>query len=271
MPPVLIVAGTLAGWEALVRVFDVKPYLLPAPTRIAGRIVSDWPIIYDNFLVTLEEIALGFMLAVVVSMILGTLIAHWGAFRRGVYPLVIASQTVPIIAIAPVLVIWFGYSIVPRVLVTALIAFFPLVVNVVTGFRAVEREFADFFRSLEATPVQMFFKLSLPSAMPYIFAGLKISITLAVIGATVSEWIGAEKGLGSLIFRDTSQLDTVRVFAAIVMLSVCGIGLFSLVALIERVALPWRYSDQAIGFWSRLVPQRLLQPIRAAVTMEKET
>ncbi len=271
MPPVLIVAGTLAGWEALVRVFDVKPYLLPAPTRIAGRIVSDWPILYDNFLVTLEEIALGFMLAVVVSMILGTLIAHWGAFRRGVYPLVIASQTVPIIAIAPVLVIWFGYNIVPRVLVTALIAFFPLVVNVVTGFRAVEREFADFFRSLEATPVQMFLKLSLPSAMPYIFAGLKISITLAVIGATVSEWIGAEKGLGSLIFRDTSQLDTVRVFAAIVMLSVCGIGLFCLVALIERVALPWRYSDQAIGFWTRLVPQRLLQPIRAAVTMEKET
>ena len=138
LTPALILLAVLAAWEALTRLRDIKAYILPSPSGIVRRLWTDWPTLFSNFQVTLSEMLLGFGLAFVVAMTLGILIAHSGAFRRGLYPFVIASQTVPVIAIAPVLIIWFGYNILPRVLVTTLLAFFPLTVNTVTGFQAVE-------------------------------------------------------------------------------------------------------------------------------------
>jgi len=258
--PGFVLLGLLIAWEAAVRVFSVRTYILPPPSGIIERLIADWPLLASNLHATLVVIGLGFLLAILISLILGILIAHSNTFRRGVYPLVIASQTIPVIAVAPVLVIWFGYNIVPRVLITALIAFFPLTVNVVTGFRSVDRETIDFVRSLGASRLQVFLKVSIPTAMPFIFAGLKVSATLAVIGATVSEWMGADRGLGNLIFVDTSQLHTVRVFASIALLSACGITLFCLIVLIERLSLPWHYSDQAIGIRLRVMPGRARRP-----------
>ncbi len=245
LAPALILLGVVAAWEGYTRLRDIKSYVLPSPSLILRRLLGDWPVLFPHLQITLIEILLGFGLAFVVAMTTGILLAHSAAFRRGVYPLVVASQTVPVIAIAPVLIIWFGYNIVPRVLVTALIAFFPLTVNTVAGFLAVDSELINFFRSLNATRTQIFFKLSLPTALPFIFAGLKVSATLSVIGATVGEWIGTDRGLGHLIVLDTAQLDTPRVFASIALLSLSGIVLFLAISLLEWIALPWRHGQQA--------------------------
>jgi ABC-type nitrate/sulfonate/bicarbonate transport system permease component len=245
LAPALVVAALIGIWELVVSEFDVKPYVLPAPSAIARSTVDNWHILFPNLRVTMKEMLLGFSLAAAVGIALGTLIAASPIFRRSVFPLVIASQTVPVIAIAPVLVIWFGYDILPRVLVTALIAFFPLTVNTVAGLRSVDPELIRLFRSLEASRTQIFRKLTFPSGLPYIFAGLKVAATLSVIGATVGEWVGADKGLGYQIVTDTAQLETTRVFASIFLLSLSGIALYLLVTAVEWVSLPWRHSVRA--------------------------
>jgi NitT/TauT family transport system permease protein len=162
-------------------------------------------------------------------------------------------HTVPVIAIAPILIIWFGYNIWPRIIVTALISYFPMVVNIVAGFAAVEPELVAFFRALNADRFQTFFKLALPTALPSIFAGLKITSVLAVIGATVSEWIGADRGLGHLIAEDTSQFDTPRVFASIAVLSLVGVTMFAVVGVVEWLALPWQHVQRKTPLWTRFV------------------
>jgi ABC-type nitrate/sulfonate/bicarbonate transport system permease component len=245
LAPALVIVALTGIWQLVVRGFDVKPYVLPAPTSIVREAVTSWRILLPNLRVTATEMLLGFGLAAGVGISLGTLIASSPIFRRSVLPLVIASQTVPVIAIAPVLVIWFGYDILPRVLVTALIAFFPLTVNTVSGFRAVDPELIRLFRSLNASRVQIFRKLTFPSGLPYIFAGLKVAATLSVIGATVGEWVGANRGLGYQIITDTAQLETARVFASILLLSLSGIALYLIMAAVEWVSLPWRYSVRA--------------------------
>ena len=270
LAPALIFFGVLAAWEILTRFLDIKPYLLPSPILIVQTVASEWPILFSNYRVTLSEILLGFVLAFIVAMTLGILIAHSPTFRRGVYPLIIASQTVPMIAVAPVLIIWFGYNIIPRVLVTALIAFFPLTVTTVTGFKAVEADEVNLFRSMNGTRTQIFFKLSLPTALPFIFAGLKVSATLCVIGATVGEWIGADRGLGHLIVLDTAQFDTPRVFASILLLSCSGVALFLIISLIERIALPWRHSEQAPDYLSLFLPWRHSHASKTAATIPRK-
>jgi ABC-type nitrate/sulfonate/bicarbonate transport system permease component len=215
--------------------------VLPTPSAIAAKIFQDRAIIFAQLEVTLFEVGAGYALAAVVAFCLGVVIVYSNAFRRGVLPLIVASQTIPVIAIAPVLVIWFGYNYVPRVLITALVAFFPLTVSIVTGLQMVELEFINFFRSLNASAVQIFLKLRLPAALPNIFAGLKVATTLAVIGATISEWVGANAGLGYLMAQDTAQLNTTRVFASLVVLGLCGMAFFGIVSLLERLFMPWVY------------------------------
>jgi ABC-type nitrate/sulfonate/bicarbonate transport system permease component len=234
-------AGILLAWETLVRVLDVQRFVLPPPSDIITELVSDRGIIFSQLQVTLFEIVTGYLLAVVVGICLSVLIVYSQAFRRGVLPLIVASQTVPIIAIAPVLVIWFGYNYVPRILITALVAFFPLTVSMVTGLQSVDREVVSFFRSLNASEFQIFFKLRFPAALSNIFAGLKVATTLAVVGATISEWVGAGAGLGYLMAQDTQQLNTTRVFASLVVLGLCGMGFFGIVSLVERLSMPWVY------------------------------
>jgi NitT/TauT family transport system permease protein len=229
----------IAAWEAAVWAFDVAVYVLPAPSRIVREIFVQHEIILGHLEVTLIEILSGYALAALVGFVLSILIVYSKPFRRGVLPLIVASQTIPVIAIAPILVIWFGYNVAPRIIITALVAFFPLTVAFVTGLERLEREFIDFFRSLNASGVQIFLKLRLPAALPNIFAGLKVATTLAVIGATISEWVGASAGLGYLMAQDTQQLNTTRVFAALVVLGIVGMLFFALVGLIEKLSMPW--------------------------------
>jgi ABC-type nitrate/sulfonate/bicarbonate transport system permease component len=239
--PVALMLLILAGWELLVRLLGVPTFVLPTPSAIAAKIFQDRAIIFAQLEVTLFEVGAGYALAAVVAFCLGVVIVYSNAFRRGVLPLIVASQTIPVIAIAPVLVIWFGYNYVPRVLITALVAFFPLTVSIVTGLQMVELEFINFFRSLNASAVQIFLKLRLPAALPNIFAGLKVATTLAMIGATISEWVVANAGLGYLMAQDTAQLNTTRVFASLVVLGLCGMAFFGIVSLLERLFMPWVY------------------------------
>ena len=177
-----------------------------------------------------------------VGFCLSVLIVYSAAFRRGVLPLVVASQTIPVIAIAPLLVIWFGYNSIPRIIITALVAFFPLTISFVTGLQAIEPAFINFFRSLKANEFQIFTKLRFPAALPNVFGGLKVATTLAVIGATIGEWVGASAGLGYLMAQDTAQLNTTRVFASLVVLGAFGMA-FLCCRRVDRAV------EHALGLW----------------------
>lgn len=251
--PLLLMMTILGAWEVLVRLLEVPAFVLPPPSEIGVTIVEDGSIIFGQLKVTLFEILTGYLLAAVVGFCLSVVILYSNAFRRGVLPLIVASQTIPIIAIAPILVIWFGYNYVPRILITALVAFFPLTVSMVTGLQVLDKEFVNFFRSLNANEFQTFLKLRLPAALPNIFAGLKVATTLAVIGATISEWVGASAGLGYLMAQDSAQINTTRVFASLVVLGLCGMTFFGSVGLIERLCMPWVYGrlDRRWLVWRR--------------------
>jgi ABC-type nitrate/sulfonate/bicarbonate transport system permease component len=240
LAPALVLLVFLAAWQFLPPALGVETFILPTPTRIAQQLVDDWSLLWPALLVTLKEILLGFALAFLIAMVLGFLVAHSRVINRAIYPLLVASQTVPVIAIAPVFIIWFGYGTTPKVIITALICFFPLTVNTVAGYAAVDPDARMLFRAHDATRFQTFRMLSLPSALPSIFAGVKISVTLSVIGATIGEWVGSEAGLGYVILQASSQIITARVFAAITLLSLTGIALFVIATIVERIMLPWR-------------------------------
>ena len=191
---------------------------------------------------TLLETLVGFGLALAAGLLVGALVDASPVLRRAVYPLVVASQTVPIPAIAPLLLIWFGYGLLPKVLVTALIGFFPIAVNTVDGLRATDRDVLDLLRSLGAGGWGRFRLAKLPSALPFVFSGAKVAVAVCVIGAVFGEFVGSSAGLGYLINRSRAQFLTDRVFACLVLLAMIGIGLFALVSLAERLLLPWRRS-----------------------------
>lgn len=240
LAPASLLLVFFLGWEAAVHVYDVSVYVLPPPSAVLESLWVDRSLLAPEMLVTLQEILLGFGLAFATAMTLGFLLSHSVVLNRTLYPLLVASQTIPVLAIAPVLLIWFGYGMLPKVIVTALIAFFPLTVNTVTGFASVDPEMRTLFRAYRGGRWQTFRKLTLPWALPFIFAGVKISITLSVIGATVGEWIGADAGLGFVIVQSGSQLATPRLFAALTLLSLMGIVLFVLAVILERLVVPWR-------------------------------
>lgn len=238
--PALVIVVVLALWQIVPPALGVQKYILPTPFDIAQQLGKDWHLLWPNLLVTLSEILLGFALAFVVAMLLGFVIAHSAVAKRAIYPLLVASQTVPVIAIAPIFIIWFGYGILPKVIITALICFFPLTVNTVAGYASVDPDTRMLFKAYGTGRLTTFRLLTLPSALPSIFSGVKISITLSVIGATIGEYVGSQQGLGYVIVQASGQIITTRVFASIALLSFMGIALFLIVSLVERIAMPWR-------------------------------
>ncbi|MCC6313798.1 MAG: ABC transporter permease [Thermomicrobiales bacterium] len=227
-------------WEAVVRVLAVPNWLLPPPSAVAIALVEDRALLLANARVTLAEVLTGFALALVVGLALAIAIDSSPTLDRALYPLVVASQTVPIPAIAPLLLIWFGYGLLPKVLVTALVGFFPIAVNAVDGLRSADRETLAMLRAFGADRRQQFRLVRMPSALPAIFSGARIAIAVCVIGAVFGELVGSNAGLGYLMIRAIAQFRTERVIAAIVLLSLMGVGLFLAVSLVERWAIPWR-------------------------------
>jgi ABC-type nitrate/sulfonate/bicarbonate transport system permease component len=198
------------------------------------------------------EVVLGFMAGLTVGLVLANGIAYSRIVERAVYPIVIASQTIPVIAIAPLLLIWVGYGLAPKIIVVALICFFPISVNTVDGLRSVDPGMVNMMRTLGASRWQIFTKLQVPSSLPQMFSGIKIGVTFSVIGAVIGEWVGASAGLGYLMTYSQPLFLTARVFAAIAVLSAMGIGLFALATLVERLALPWYYAEKRARGGERL-------------------
>ena len=240
LPALIIVLGILVVWEAYVRIFDVQTWLLPAPSAIGVALVEDAGLLRRHAGVTLSEIIVGFGLALVSGVLLAAAIGISRTLERALYPFIIASQTIPIIVIAPMLLIWVGYGLAPKVIVVALISFFPIVVNMVDGLKSVDRDMVNLMRTLGANRRQIFLKVQVPTSLPYLFSGMRVAIAVSVIGAVIGEWVGSSEGLGYLMLRSKPQFLTERVFASIVILSVMGIGLFGSIGIIQRFAIPWQ-------------------------------
>lgn len=245
--PLALLAGLVLLWQAVVAVTDAPTWLLPAPVDVARALVEDRALLWENALVTLQEVLIGFALAVTAGVSCGIAIARSPLLDRALYPLIIASQTVPVPAIAPLLLVWFGYGLLPKVLVTALVGFFPLVVNTVEGLRSTDRDVVNLLRAFGASPGRIFRLAELPSAMPAIFTGARIAVAICVIGAVFGELVGAKAGLGYLLTRSIAQFETPRMVAAIFLLALMGSALFALVGLAERLVLPWRRYVTASG------------------------
>ena len=236
---VLLGLGVILVWQAVTFFFSIQRWLLPSPWEVLRTLFSSRALIARHTWVTAEEALIGFVAAVAVGFVLAVVIANWRLAERALYPYVIASQAIPIIAIAPVLVVWFGFGLLPKVIVIILITFFPVAVNTVDGLRNVDPEMMTLMRSLGASRWQIFRMVQLPSALPLFFSGAKIAAAVSVIGAILGEWVGATEGLGYLITRSSAQFLTARVFAAVLVLSLMGIALFYIVSCIERLATPW--------------------------------
>ena len=242
--PALLLLFFLVLWQAAVAVFALPHYILPSPILVFQTLGQSWEILLFHAGRTLVEVLAGFGAALAAGFVLAVGITYSRALRRALYPLVIASQTIPVIAIAPLLVIWFGYDMMPKVVMTALIAFFPVVVNTVDGLEATDPDLLDLMRLLQADWWQIFRKARFPAALPFIFSGLKIAAAISVIGAVIGEWVGADRGLGFLMIRANAQLRTDLIFASIVILSAMGILLFLAVCALERISMPWERGNE---------------------------
>jgi NitT/TauT family transport system permease protein len=239
--PTLLIVALLVIWQLVTSLTSVvEPYILPKPTDIVARIFDSPGLLWTNTRVTLVETLVGFAIGVAVGVGLAIPITYSRTARNALYPLIIASQAVPKVAIAPLLVVWLGLGMTPKLAVVALMVFFPVVVTAAEGFGSVDRSLLDLLRSVHASEWQIFRRVRLPHALPQLFSGLKIGITLAVVGAVVGEWVGADSGLGYLILHANTLLDTTLLYAALAVLVAMGVVLFTLVEVAERLLLPWR-------------------------------
>ena len=240
LPMVLLVLLGLF-WEAAVHFFNIPVYILPGPWKILRVMWQRTDLLAFHALVTLTEISLGFAVALVLGLTLALLIYSSRILERAFLPLIISSQTIPVFAIAPLLILWFGYGIGSKVVMTAIIVFFPIVINTVEGLKSADPDTVSLLRILEATPAQVFFKVRIPQALPFVFSGIKIGVAVSVIGAVIGEWVGAREGLGYLMIHANAQLQVELVFASIFWLSILGMSLYGLVAVTERALVPWRH------------------------------
>jgi NitT/TauT family transport system permease protein len=238
---VLVFLGLLVVWQVVVKVFDVSTILVPAPTAVADSLVDGFQdgSLVTHSLVTLKEILIGFGIAVGSALVSAVLITQFRAVERVLFPLLILTQTIPKVAMAPLLIVWFGIGISSKVLTVALIAFFPLLINAVLGFRSAAHEQVEMLRSFGASRTQVMRHLQIPSALPHIFAGLEVAVILSVTGAVVAEFVGSSEGLGYLIQASNFTLDVARTFAVIVVLSAIGIALHAIVVQLGKWLVFW--------------------------------
>ncbi|HEX6752274.1 MAG TPA: ABC transporter permease [Solirubrobacterales bacterium] len=244
--PALLIAGLVGIWQiaastgAIADVLNLDPILIPSPAEIATALWDNRSLVAENAWVTLKEIFFGFLIGLAVGLAFGFLLRPFETLRLTFYPLIVASQAIPIIVFAPILVVWFGYGIGPKLAVVALVCFFPIAVATADGLRAVDLQAVKMMRTLDASRRQLLWRLEMPTALPFTFSGAKIGVTFAPIAAVFGEWVGSDSGLGHLILQDNAQLNTARVFAAALVLSAIAIGLYGLVALAERRVVTWR-------------------------------
>jgi len=244
--PVAALAALVGLWQlaastgVLADVLDVESFLVPSPAEIASALWENRSLFAENAWVTLQEILLGFLCGLALGLAFGLLLRPFELLRLSFYPLIVGSQAIPIIVFAPILVVWFGYGIWPKLVVVALVCFFPIAVATADGLRAVDPEATKMMRTLDASRAQLLWRLEAPTALPFTFSGAKIGVTFAPIAAVFGEWAGANSGLGVLIREDNAHLATDRMFAAAFLLAAIAVALYGLVAIVERRVVTWR-------------------------------
>ena len=239
LPSLIAVAVLFLGWEALCRGFGIRPFILPMPSLILHDTLAAWPNVLAHTWATLGTVLLGFAASVAVSLPLAMLIAASPTISAALYPILVITQSIPKVALAPILIVALGANELPRVIVTFLVAFFPLVVGTVAGLLATPPELIELGRACRAGRVQELLRIRLPFAVPFVFGGLKVAAALAVVGAVVAEFVGADAGLGYLIQTSMAFFRTPLAFGAVVILAIMGILLFQAVTLAERILFPW--------------------------------
>lgn len=237
--PLAVLIGLVVVWEVGVRLFRVDPHELPAPSRILGAFREQGNLYVDNTWRTMQETAVGFAVAVLMGLFFAFVIDATPLLRRAIYPLLIGSQTIPIIAIAPLLIIRLGFGLAPKIVIIVLYCFFPIVVSTVDGLRAAEPEMLNLLRAMGADRWQLLRVARIPAAMPSIFSGVKIAATYAVTGAVVSEWLGGSKGLGVSMIRAQKSFAPDKVFAAVFIVMLLTLMLFLIIDLVARWLMPW--------------------------------
>ncbi len=239
----LLIAAVLGAWEAAISLRDIPGWKAPAPSGIGRELWESRGLLAGHTWITFKEVLVGFGIAFGAGVVTASLITWSRTLRLVLYPPVVASATIPWIVVAPLLLIWVGYGMQHKVIVVALISFFPIVVNTVDGLSSASPSMVNLLRSMGASRWQIFRKVQAPGSLPSVFTGVRIGVTVAVIGAVVGEWVGSSEGLGYLALRSKSQFLSDRVYASIFLLSAMGIGLFLLARGIERLALPWRHDQ----------------------------
>jgi NitT/TauT family transport system permease protein len=239
LPPLVLAAGVLVLWELAIRLFDVSSFVLPAPTAIFAALGDNWDALAKAARATAVEVLFGFLLAALAGIAVALIIVRFERFGRALYPLIVLFQTVPKVALAPLLILWFGYDLAPKVVLIVIIAFFPVAIDMLAGLQSVEPSFVALMRSVGAGRSEILLRVRVPHSLPHLMAGLKVAITFSVIGAIVGEFAGASAGLGYVIQLASTQLETALVFAALVVVSVLGVAFYYAIELAERLLIPW--------------------------------
>jgi ABC-type nitrate/sulfonate/bicarbonate transport system permease component len=244
--PALLLAALIGAWQvaassgAIARALNLESFLVPSPAEIARSLWENRSLLAENAWVTLREVLLGILAALVVGLAFAVAMNRWRLVKDATYPLLVASQTIPIVVIAPILVVWFGFGIGPKILIVALISFFPITVNALDGLRSVDPEAVKLMHSLDASRWQRLKRLEAPTALPSVFTGVKIAVVFAPIAAVFAEWSGSSAGLGHLIQSDSANFEVARQFATIAVLSAMALLLIGLTVLAERRVISWR-------------------------------
>jgi NitT/TauT family transport system permease protein len=245
--PVVATAAAFLLWEVVCRTFKVPAYLVPAPSQIWTDTMAIGPTVFDDTMATLKTVMLGFAFSILVSLPLAVMLTASPAVAAAVYPFLVWTQSIPKVALAPILVVVLGSNELPRVVITVLVAFFPLVISIATGLMSVSPELLELSRACRASKWSELWRIRLPFAIPFIFAGLKVAVSLAVVGAVVGEFVNADAGLGFLIVTSTAFFKVPVAFGALIILSVMGVTLFQIVVIAERVFFPWSSSNAQVA------------------------
>ena len=239
-----LLAAFVAVWQGVASLDSVDDLTLASPVETFDALRDDWSLLWENARVTLVEVLLGLAISVAAGVLFAVAMHLFRPLRDAAYPLLVASQAIPIVVLAPIFVLAFDYGIGPKLAIVALICFFPITVNLLDGLRSAPPELLKLMRSLGASRLRTLRTVELPASLPYLFSGLKIAATVSVIGAVFGEWAGADEGLGRLVLLGNNQLQTPRVYAGIVILTLMAVALFGLAALAERVACPWNREER---------------------------
>lgn len=229
-------------WEVVARLEVVPAYILPGPTRIIKTLFINLPILKEHIIVTLIEALVGFIISIILAIIVSMIMDSIPIVKKAVYPLIVMSQTVPIITIAPLFAIWFGFGYMPKIVIVTLVCFFPITISLLEGLGSVETDLLNLMKSMGASNIQIYKMVKLPGAMPNFFSGLKISATYAITGATIGEWVGGKNGLGVYMLRAKHSFAIDKVFATIIIITLLSIALLGIIRFIEKKSMPWIYN-----------------------------